>query len=147
MNLRFKHLGIAVPNVCSALESYRTLFGYRLLSGVFEDPDQEAVIAFVGSGKEGDIQIELVAPLTKSSLVARILANGHSAYHVCYGVDDIDSALAEFQRMDCIVVRGAVPAVAFGGRRIAWLYTPTRQLTELVESERNVESVPSCGGR
>ena len=34
-----------------------------------------------------------------------------------------------------MVVSGPVPAVAFGGRQIAWLYTPTRQLFELVEAE------------
>jgi len=31
------------------------------------------------------------------------------------------------------VVSGPAPAVAFGGRRIAWFYTSTRQVFELVE--------------
>jgi methylmalonyl-CoA/ethylmalonyl-CoA epimerase len=33
------------------------------------------------------------------------------------------------------MVSDPMPAVAFGGRRIAWLYTPTRQLLELVETD------------
>jgi methylmalonyl-CoA/ethylmalonyl-CoA epimerase len=35
----------------------------------------------------------------------------------------------------CLLLGDPVPAVAFGGRRIAWLYTPTRQLVELLEAE------------
>jgi methylmalonyl-CoA/ethylmalonyl-CoA epimerase len=35
----------------------------------------------------------------------------------------------------CIVVAKPVPAVAFQGRRIAWIYTPSRQLFEIVEAK------------
>jgi methylmalonyl-CoA/ethylmalonyl-CoA epimerase len=139
LKLKFNHLGVAVAEIDSALESYETLFGYRLLSGPFEDPTQEATVAFVGTGEEHDVVIEIIAPLTEKSHVARILAKGVAAYHVCYEVEDIDAALAEFREKKCLVVRDPVPAVAYGGRRIAWFYTPTKQLTELVEGERRAD--------
>jgi methylmalonyl-CoA/ethylmalonyl-CoA epimerase len=34
-----------------------------------------------------------------------------------------------------MIVSPPVPAVAFGGRRIAWIYTRSRQLFELVEAQ------------
>ena len=42
----------------------------------------------------------------------------------------------EYQAMATIVlISPPAPAVAFDGRRIAWVYTPTRQLIELLEEE------------
>jgi methylmalonyl-CoA/ethylmalonyl-CoA epimerase len=32
-----------------------------------------------------------------------------------------------------VVVSQPAPAIAFEGKRIAWFYTPTRQLMEMVE--------------
>jgi len=45
----------------------------------------------------------------------------------------MDAALARARSCGCLVVAAPVPAVAFGGKRIAWLYAPTRQLLEFVE--------------
>jgi hypothetical protein len=48
-------------------------------------------------------------------------------------VNDIEAALQNVRSQGCIVVSRPVPATAFEGKRIAWFYTPTRQLVELVE--------------
>ncbi|MGI9517822.1 MAG: VOC family protein [Pirellulaceae bacterium] len=140
MSLKFKfdHLGVAVSDMDAALASYENLFGYRLLSGPFDDPEQEATVAFVGSGEPHDVVIELIAPLTEKSHVQRILDRGVAAYHVCYEVEDIEATLAELKASKCLIVRQPVPAVAYQGRHIAWFYTPTKQLTELVEATGSV---------
>jgi methylmalonyl-CoA/ethylmalonyl-CoA epimerase len=52
---------------------------------------------------------------------------------VCYEVDDLRESLAHARTQRCVVISDPVEAVAFQGRRIAWLFTPTRQLTELLE--------------
>ena len=49
--------------------------------------------------------------------------------------NDIDKALDHVKKNGCIIVASPVPAVAFGGRRIAWVYTKARQLFELVEAD------------
>ena len=132
--LRFKHLGVAVADIGTALPVYEALFGYRLLNGPFADPIQEVTVCFVGSGDPGDMVLELVAPLGEDSPIRQILAKGVSAYHACYEVCDIEQSVADVRVKGCVVVGKPVPAVAFQGRRIAWIYTPTRQLIELVES-------------
>lgn len=77
--------------------------------------------------------MELIAPLTDDSPIRRLLAKGGGAYHICYEVDNVEAALAEIRPKKCLIVSGPVPAVAFGGRKIAWFYTPANQLVEVVE--------------
>ena len=133
MEFRFAHLGVAVNDLERGLADYRDRCGYALMSGPFEDPIQKVRVCFIARGSEP--QLELIAPLTEDAPVKRLLAKGGGAYHVCYEVDDIDAALAEVRGKGCIVLSGPAPAVAFSGRKIAWFYTPGRQLVEVVESE------------
>ena len=136
---RFNHMGVAVANVEEAVPIYEQLFGYQVLSGPFDDPEQQARVVFIGPPGSFDGQVardfvlELIEPLGEKSHVARLLAKGGGAYHVCYEVNDIEQSLAELRRMGCLIVSDPVPAVAYALRRIAWFYTPTRQLVELVE--------------
>ena len=132
-SMRFSHLGVAVSNMEEALSVYQEVFGYKVLSGPFDDPIQRVSVCFIGTGVPGDMTIEIVAPLGEDSPVSKILAKGVDVYHVCYEIDDIDQALANVRAKGCIIVSKPVPAIAFGGRRIAWFYTPTRQLVEVVE--------------
>lgn len=135
LSFSFKHVGVAVISISKAIESYKALFNYSVLSGPFEDPIQGVTVCFLGSGERHDVTIELVEPLSEDSPVSRTLAKGIGAYHVCYGVRDLDEAIAHFRSNGCLALGQPVPAVAFGGRRIAWLYAPTRQLIELLEEE------------
>lgn len=133
INLKFKHLGVAVPDLKKALPVYQDLLGYRLTSGPFEDLIQRVSVCFISPSEEGP-ELELISPLTPDSPVQKILGNGGGAYHLCYEAMHFDEALAELSDKGCVRVSDPVPAVAFGGRRIVWLYTPTRQLLELVEA-------------
>lgn len=133
---RFDHMGVAVADLDQGIEVYRKLFGYRVLSGPFDDPTQQARVCFLGTGQPGGFVIELIAPLNDKSHVARVIAKGVGAYHACYEVDDIEKTVADMRAQRCVVVSEPVPAVAYEGRRIAWLYTPARQLVELVEGAK-----------
>jgi methylmalonyl-CoA/ethylmalonyl-CoA epimerase len=82
------------------------------------------------------VEIELIAPLTDDSPIRSMLnKNGGGPYHLCFETSDIEAALAHAAANGCIIVFKPVPAVAFEGRRIAWIYTPARQLFELVEAK------------
>ena len=131
---KIDHIGIAVPDIERALSQYADMFGYRLLRGPYDDPQQQASVAFIGNDSTGDPPLELVAPLGADSQVQRVLAKGLSLYHVCYEVPDLEEAIEHLRASGCLLVSGPTPAVAYDGRPIAWLYTPNRQLTELVEA-------------
>lgn len=132
--MRFHHIGVAVPDLSKALPSYAALFGYRLISGPFDDPIQKVAVCFIGNGTPGEPMIELIAANAPDSPIRSILAQGGGAYHLCFETADIERALEQAQEAGSLTVSRPVPAVAFGGRRIAWFYTPTRQLIELVEA-------------
>ena len=131
--LRFHHLGVAVPDLHQATSLYQQVFGYRRLSGPFDDPVQDVTVCFLGDGRS-DMVVELAVPLGPESKVRRILAKGAGAYHVCYEVKDIEAAVLDLEGRGWLVLGEPVPAVAFDRRRIAWLYAPTRQVIELLES-------------
>ena len=131
---KIDHIGIAVPDIEQALSQYADMFGYRLLRGPYDDPQQQARVAFIGNDSTGDPPLELVAPLGAASQVQRVLAKGLSLYHVCYKVPNVEKAIDHLRASGCLLVSGPTPAVAYDGRPIAWLYTPNRQLTELVEA-------------
>lgn len=137
LGFQLLHVGVAVPSLDSAAKSLADLFGYRVVSGPFDDPIQKVTVNFLSHGENNVAEIELIAPLTDDSPIKSMLAKGSGgAYHLCFGTTDIDAALQHAKSNGCIIVSGPVPAVAFGGRRIAWLYTPSRQLFELVETAK-----------
>jgi methylmalonyl-CoA/ethylmalonyl-CoA epimerase len=127
------HLGVAVASMEKALTVYQGLFDYKLVSGPFSDPIQRVSVCFLGSGSANDITIELVEPLDDQSPIRKILEKGGGAYHICYEVADLDATLLTVADKGCVIVSRPAPAVAFENRRIAWFYTPTRQLIEIVE--------------
>jgi methylmalonyl-CoA/ethylmalonyl-CoA epimerase len=125
------HIGVAVAALAPAIQVHERLYGQRLVSGPFQDPLQKVAVCFLA--REGEPLLELVAPLGSDSPISAQLQRGIGAYHLCYEVADLEVSLAEAEAERCLVVAPPAPAVAFEGRRIAWFFAPTRQLTELLE--------------
>lgn len=143
LEFRLLHVGVAVSRIDSAARALESLFGYRVVSGPFDDPIQKVTVNFMMQSDHDVTEIELIAPLTEDSPVRAMLnKNGGGAYHLCFETNDMEAALIHVKMRGCVVVSPPQPAVAFGGRRIAWFYAPTRQLFELVEreSDQHIES-------
>lgn len=130
--LRFHHVGVAVRDIQKALPAFRDLFGYELTSGPFDDPIQKVSVCFLSRG-DGDLVIELVAPLGDDSPVTGRLKGGGGAYHICYQVPDLRASIQHFIEKGSLLISGPDPAVAFNQREIAWLMTEARVLVELVQ--------------
>lgn len=136
LDFKLLHIGMAVPSLDSSTEMLSSLFGYEVVSGPFDDPIQKVRVTFLAKAATDVAEIELIAPLSDDSPIQSMLKkSGGGAYHLCFGTNDIDAALNHAQDNGCVVLSSPVPAVAFQGRRIAWIYTPSRQLFELVEAK------------
>ncbi|MBX9951407.1 MAG: VOC family protein [Candidatus Obscuribacterales bacterium] len=135
-DLKFNHLGVAVFDLDEAIELYKNLLGYRIIRGPIEDPLQKVSACFVGRNEPGHPVIELVAPTSKDSPIGAYLKRCIGAYHTCYEVPDLGQALQQSRALNCKLIGEPVPAVAFDGRKICWLYTPTHMLIELLEAAR-----------
>jgi len=136
LGFKLLHVGVAVPSLEPTTELLSTLFGYKVVSGPFDDPIQKVKVNFLAQSDKDVAEIELIAPISEDSPIRSMLAkSGGGAYHLCFETSDIDGALTHAKNNGCIVVSSPAPAVAFQGRRIAWIYTRSRQLFELVESK------------
>jgi methylmalonyl-CoA/ethylmalonyl-CoA epimerase len=136
LGFKLLHVGVAVPALEPTTELLSTLFGYKVVSGPFDDPIQRVSVNFLAKSDKDVAEIELIAPIAEDSPIRSILAkDGGGAYHLCFETNDIEGALTHLKNNGCIVISAPVPAVAFQGRRIAWIYTRSRQVFELVEAE------------
>ena len=132
---RQHHLGIAVDDVVAAATPYLDGLGFLPEGDVVRDPVQRVDVRFLRPGPaaaSGATLLELVAPYDEASPVAGHLRRGIGAYHVCYEVDDLDAALTALRGARFRSLGEPVPAVALGGRPIAWLLAPARHLVELL---------------
>lgn len=129
--LRFHHTGVACRDLMAAERPYLAL-GYTAEGDVFEDPIQGIRGRFLVLP---GTRIELVAPLREDSPVVGWLNRGVHLYHTAYETDDMASAIASLRTTArAKVVVEPVPAVAFEGRKIAFLLGPSAFLIELIEA-------------
>ncbi|MGP8260222.1 MAG: VOC family protein [Acidobacteriaceae bacterium] len=136
LDFKLLHVGVAVPTLGSATEALTNIFGYKVMSGPYDDPIQKVTVIFLAKSENDVVEIELIAPLGEDSPIQSMLAkNGGGAYHLCFETSELEGALDHARKNGCIVVAAPAPAVAFQGRRIAWIYTRSRQLFELVEAK------------
>ncbi|MBB5339842.1 VOC family protein [Tunturiibacter gelidoferens] len=135
LGFKLRHVGVAVHKLGPTTDALEALFGYKVVSGPFDDPIQKVSVNFLAKSDNDVAEIELIAPLSEDSPITAMLAKGGgAAYHLCFETSDIEQAVAHAKNNGCIIVSPPVPAVAFNGRRIAWIYTRSRQLFELVEA-------------
>lgn len=133
IHLTFDHVGIACRDIDKTKGFYLAM-GYQA-TPVVEDPIQQVRISFLH--KEGSPSLELLEPLNENSPVDRTLRSvGVSPYHICYRVDDIETAITQLRSRRFLLVSGPVHACAMGDRQIAFLFEKNTGLIELVETER-----------
>jgi methylmalonyl-CoA/ethylmalonyl-CoA epimerase len=100
---------------------------------VSEDPIQQVRVVFLDLPGSGDVKLELISPLTTTSPVARVLKLGGGLHHLCFLVPDLAGQIVKMKAERAFLIRPPVPAVAFGGRRIAWMRTREKLLVEYLE--------------
>lgn len=100
------------------------------------DPLQDSWLALVEFGGQagGGATVELIAAASDSSPVAKSAASGGGFHHICYEVDRLDQRVEEMRGQGLLLVRGPDPAILFGGRRVAFLFSRIGGLIELLEA-------------
>src|SRR5208283_373111 len=131
MSLSLHHIGVTVGDVSEAAARYCRL-GYEPKTEIIHDPEQTVYAQFLKL--PGDrAYLELVAPDREDSKLRGALRKGGGLNHVCFATEDIETACEQLCSQSFFLISSPVSAVAFHGRRIAWLMGPDRVLTELVE--------------
>jgi methylmalonyl-CoA/ethylmalonyl-CoA epimerase len=132
-HLKLHHIGFVVSSIQESAEPFALSVGAKWDGNIVLDPVQNVLVTFFQGHNPADPLIELVEPGGPESPVSRFLKRGGGLHHLCYEVKDLDSHLRFCQSVGTIIIRPPVPAVAFGGRRIAWGVTRKRLLMEFLE--------------
>ena len=82
----------------------------------------------------GDSRLELLEPLPGDTTLEPWLDQGNRLYQMAFEVEDLDREIALMKIRGVRVVREARPAVAFDGRRVAFLLPIPGMLIELIEA-------------
>jgi methylmalonyl-CoA/ethylmalonyl-CoA epimerase len=105
------HLGVAVDDLDSALETYERLFGAEVEhQATIDEQGVRAVSLRVGEGR-----VELLEALGQDTPVGRFLAKrGPGMHHVAYEVSDLRATLAELTREGAELIDREPRAGLFG---------------------------------
>lgn len=126
------HIGIVVPQIRPVLEGFAASIGAQPDSEIIYDPLQQVSVVFMRPSAPGPA-VELIEPAAEKCPVSKLARSGGGLHHLCYEVNDLETELEMARSHGGIVVRRPLPAVAFGGRRIAWVFTKYRLLLEYLE--------------
>ena len=129
------HVGVAVPSLPDAIDTYRTLYGATDISEPFDMPAQGVKVCFVNLPNS---QIELIEPLSEESPIWNFIQKNPKGgqHHVCFEVDDINDAV------DVMKSRGATvlgePRIGAHGTPIVFVHPKNSNgvLVELMETPK-----------
>ena len=127
-------MGVACADVRAEAQHFMAL-GYAAEGDPFEDPLQGVRGQFM-AGQAPRVELLEPMPATPSGVLAPWLAQGIKLYHLGYRVADLPRAVEAMRGNRGKLVAGPLPAVAFGGRPIAFVMLPNRLLIELIATER-----------
>lgn len=129
----FHHVGYVVSSIAKVGHAFARSLGAEWDGVIIHDPLQEARVTFMRCGGPETPAVELVEPAGEKSPLHKVVAKGGGLHHICYEVDSLDVQLSQSRSAGCLIVKDPLPAVAFGGRRIAWVYTRQKLLVEYLE--------------
>ena len=132
---RLNHVGIAVPSIEEAKETYRTLYGATEITETRSMATQGVSFAFVNLP---NAQIELIEPFGEDSPIVNFLAKNPAGgqHHVCFEVEDIIKA------RDTMIERGAKvlnePRIGAHGTPVIFIHPKNSNgvLIELMETPK-----------
>jgi methylmalonyl-CoA/ethylmalonyl-CoA epimerase len=133
---RMNHIGIAVPSIEAAMETYRTLYGASEFTQPFDMPAQGVRVGFVNLP---NTQIELIEPLGDTSPILNFLEKNPRGgqHHVCFEVADIHEAKAEMERRGAKVL--GEPRLGAHGTLVIFVHPKDSNgvLIELMETPKD----------
>jgi len=129
------HVGIAVPNLEEAMETYRTLYGATDITTPFDMPAQGVKVCFVNLPNS---QIELIEPLNEESPIWNFIQKNPKGgqHHVCFEVEEIHAAVAAMKERGATVL--GEPRIGAHGTPIVFIHPKNSNgvLIELMETPK-----------
>lgn len=131
--MRFHHIGKVVKDLHTARASYEQLLGLKVMGEPVLDPLQKVVVQFLSDGEGTGPLIELISPVSEDSPVSKFLERKEGLHHLCFEVKDIHKEIENLRKKGALVLGSPSPGSGHENRMTAWIYTPDKELLELVE--------------
>jgi len=113
---RVAHIGIAVPALADAVAFYRDVLRLE------PSPPLTTDGAVIVSLHLGDVEVELMEPVTPDGPVAKFLRKrGPGIHHICFRVPNLERALDQCRRLGYQLV-DETPRPGAGARRVAFIH-------------------------
>jgi methylmalonyl-CoA/ethylmalonyl-CoA epimerase len=129
----FHHVGFVVASIQNSIQGFVDSLQAEWDGTIFHDPNQAVRVTFLRGRDAANPTLELVEPAAEDSPVIPFLKRGGGLHHLCYEIDSLEDQIALSRAQGGLVTKPPLPAVAFGGRRIAWVYTKNKLLLEYLE--------------
>ena len=130
------HVGVAVPSIEKAINTYQNLYNISNISEIGEMPDQGVRFCFVNLPNS---QIELIEPLDEKSPIQNFLNKNPKGgqHHICFEVKDIHEAKKEMEDKGATVLNE--PRIGAHGTPIIFIHPKNSDgvLIELMEPPRD----------
>ena len=129
---KLNHVGVAVPSIEEAMETYRTLYGATEFVAPFEMPVQGVRVAFVDLPNS---QIELIEPLDENSPINNFIKKNPKGgqHHVCFEVDSVPQAIEDAKAEGAAII--GEPRIGAHGTLMIFIHPKNSNgvLVELME--------------
>ena len=130
------HVGVAVPSIKKAIDTYQNLYNVSDVSEIGEMLDQGVRFCFVNLPNS---QIELIEPLGDDSPIQNFLDKNPKGgqHHICFEVDNIHEAKKEMEKKGATVLNE--PRIGAHGTPIIFIHPKDSDgvLIELMESPKH----------
>lgn len=130
---KLHHIGFAVRSIPKTVEGFAVSIGASWNGVIIHDPLQQVRVTFMSRHEPGPL-IELIEPADAKSPISKFVSSGGGLHHFCYEVKSLDDELQLARSVGGLIVKRPLPAVAFEGRRIAWVFTRQKLLLEYLEA-------------
>ena len=131
MKLTLHHVGMLVKDIRASVATYASM-GYEIRSEVIHDPVQTAFVQFLKLPADR-AYLELISPDGPGGKLNNALLKGGGLNHLCFSTEDFEADCKSLRDAGFFLIAEPVPAVAFGGRKVAWFRSPDKLSVELVE--------------
>lgn len=130
------HLGFVVAAISAVAQEFAFSISAQWDGEITHDPIQRVRVTFLNPLDARSPVYELIEPASETSPVSNFLKKRGGLHHVCYEIDDLELGLRDARSAGLVIVAEPAPAVAFAGRRIAWICSRSRLLIELLERDK-----------
>ncbi|MGI9044831.1 MAG: methylmalonyl-CoA epimerase [Gemmatimonadaceae bacterium] len=127
---RIAHIGIALESIAPQVAFFREILGME--ETAVADSDGARITAFAA----GESLVELLEPEGSDTPIGRFIARrGPGIHHICFGVDNLEEAMARCRAAGLRLV-DEVPRIGAEGKPIAFIH-PAATGGVLVELTEN----------